>query len=513
MFRYAISAIHRLSSTLLAAAALSACAAGDTSDDPSGGTADGPASGVGGMGAGGDASGGSGGAGGGLCGQDCSLLETPPCLVAVCNDGQYPGEVGACTVVDAETGTPCDDGMFCTVDDFCEAGSCKGGPANDCGQTPAACNEVVCDENAQSCTQEPASDGASCTPADLCEVNATCQNGQCIGIPKDCTFAPVGECNTAVCNPANGMCEGMIDSSKNGTPCSLSGNLCNVGKTCNEGQCVGGSPKDCSALTMGCNNGVCDMATGNCVADPVPAGGSCDDGIGVCEIGTCDMNGMCVASIDNGGACEDGDACTVMDTCDATATCVPGALVTTCSNVADGCCPTTCTAANDIDCACSTTIYPSSNPVSNNGWEGYMFDIGAVSKNVTILTLSVHLDATVTTVQMYSKAGTYSGFEGNAAAWTSLGTANVSPPAGGGITTIPLTLNVTIPAGQVAGFYFAVPGANLQSNGVNYITGATLEGDAEIDVYGGSGVDNTFGSVISANRNFVGTVEYEVCGS
>lgn len=202
-----------------------------------------------------------------------------------------------------------------------------------------------------------------------------------------------------------------------------------------------------------------------------------------------------------------------MDTCDATGTCIAGSLVTACSNVADGCCPTTCTAVDDIDCACSSTTYASSNPVSNNGWEGYMFDIGAISNAVTILTLSVHLDATVTTVEMYYKAGTYAGFEGTPGAWTSLGPVAVSPPAGGGITSIPLMLNVTIPSGQVAAFYFAVPGASLQSNGVNYITGATLEGDSEIDIYGGAGIDNTFGGVISGNRNFVGTVEYEVCGS
>ena len=61
-----------------------------------------------------------------------------------------------------------------------------------------------------------------------------------------------------------------------------------------------------------------------------------------------------------------------MDTCDATGTCIAGSLVTACSNVADGCCPTTCTAVDDIDCACSSTTYASSNPVSNNGWEGYM---------------------------------------------------------------------------------------------------------------------------------------------
>src|SRR4051812_31319372 len=58
--------------------------------------------------------GGEGGADLGPCGKDCSQISTPQCLVAVCNEGQYLGTVGACVVIPAQLGTSCEDGLFCT---------------------------------------------------------------------------------------------------------------------------------------------------------------------------------------------------------------------------------------------------------------------------------------------------------------------------------------------------------------------------------------------------------------
>src|SRR4051812_7180000 len=57
---------------------------------------------------------------GGPCAQDCSTVVTPPCLVALCNEGQFKGPIGVCTVVDAPSTTTCDDGLFCTVEDHCD---------------------------------------------------------------------------------------------------------------------------------------------------------------------------------------------------------------------------------------------------------------------------------------------------------------------------------------------------------------------------------------------------------
>jgi hypothetical protein len=89
------------------------------------------------------------------CDHDCSLIQTPPCFVAVCNEGMHPGPVGQCVVVPMSDGTACDDGVFCAVDDVCISGACTGGPPNDCGMVPPPCAEIVCHETSQSCSVDP----------------------------------------------------------------------------------------------------------------------------------------------------------------------------------------------------------------------------------------------------------------------------------------------------------------------------------------------------------------------
>ncbi len=274
---------------------------------------------------GGGGSTGSGGAGGegntGPCAMDCSTITTQDCFEAVCNTGNYPGPVGQCVVVPAEDGKTCDDGMFCTTDDTCQAGVCTGGPQNTCGMTAPPCNEITCNEGSKTCSSQAADDGSMCDPGDLCVVGATCFSGSCQGgTPKDCFFSPVpNECHVAVCNPANGMCEPQPGNDGGG--CVDTMDLCTVNKTCSAGVCQGGGPKDCSGLTAGCNIGQCDTNTGQCTAMPVPNGGLCDD-----------LN-----------ACTTGEICT-------NGTCAGGSNITACVN-GDNCCPSTCNETNDVDCA------------------------------------------------------------------------------------------------------------------------------------------------------------------
>lgn len=290
----------------------------DPIDDGAGGEE--PSTSAGGAGA----DGGAGGEVASPCGMDCSAISAPQCYVSVCNEGQAAGPVGSCVVVPDEAGLSCDDGQFCTTDDTCDGkGLCVGGGANDCGQTPAECAEIVCNEDTDSCAEAQLVNGTACTPADLCEVGGACQNGLCIGAEKDCFFSPVpNECHVAVCNPNNGECE-PIPGNDNAS-CTLSSDLCSVGNTCSAGVCSGGAPKDCGGLTAGCLEGICDTVTGQCTTQPIPPGGSCTD-FQACTSGEiCDANGMC------GG----------------------GAPVTACV-AGDGCCPAGCTDLTDIDCACS----------------------------------------------------------------------------------------------------------------------------------------------------------------
>ncbi|MCA9556271.1 MAG: hypothetical protein KC933_39970, partial [Myxococcales bacterium] len=185
------------------------CADGGVIDPQGGGgttssTGQGGTGGLGGAGVGGDGQGGDS-----LCEQDCSTVDPPDCYISVCNEGAYPGPVGECVVVPVTDGATCDDGLFCTIDDTCQAGICTGGGLNDCGMTPPTCQAITCDEISGTCATEPADEGMACTSDDLCQVGTTCSNGVCGGgTLNDCLFAPVPNmCHVAVCNPMNGMCE------------------------------------------------------------------------------------------------------------------------------------------------------------------------------------------------------------------------------------------------------------------------------------------------------------------
>jgi hypothetical protein len=466
----------------VAALAAYGCAAGDTSetDDPT--TTSAATGGTGGTG--GATDGGSAGSTD-SCSEDCATIVTPTCFVSVCNEGMHAGPVGQCVVVPDVDGSACDDGLFCTTDDSCQAGMCTGGPPNDCGMDAPQCQAIVCDEDSDGCTTEPADAGAVCVHTDLCLLGTTCQNGQCAGgMLNDCFFAPVpDECHVAVCNPINGMCEPVAGN--DGDPCLDSTDPCTVNKTCDMGACQGGNPKDCSQLTMGCNIGVCDTTNGMCVAQTV-------------------MNGQ---------ICDDLDACTTGETC-SNGNCGSGAPVTTCSQTGDGCCPSSCTALNDIDCACMTTGFTTTF-INTSGWDGFMFDVVALEA-IEIKTFDVNIDPGMKTIEIYYKTGTHAGFESTSTAWTLVGGASVNPSAPNIGTPVPISVDVPIPQGQTYAFYITSTALGTLNNGVNYIlsipTGSVQAQDTNVQLLGGKGKGYPFAGSTFVDRGFSGTVYYEKCG-
>ncbi|MRG96999.1 choice-of-anchor J domain-containing protein [Polyangium spumosum] len=299
----------------------------------------------------------------GPCGVDCSKFETPQCMVAVCNTGQVAGPLNTCVVVPAPKGTGCDDGKFCTTNDTCDNGTCVGGTQNTCGITNPECSSIICYEELKSCDTLPVNDGTPCSPKDLCQINGVCKIGQCVGEPKDCTFSPLSECNQVSCDPATGKCVGKPDPTKDNVPCVLTGDLCTVNRRCSSGQCVGGAPKDCSALNVGCQRGECDPANGLCSPAPAPVGTTCTDGIAECQVGSCDVKGECLASLAaNGSPCNDYNACTSGEQCVAGA-CEGGGPVTTCSTyLHEGfeVCPSDWTFGGDWECGTPDNVGPAS---------------------------------------------------------------------------------------------------------------------------------------------------------
>jgi hypothetical protein len=312
------------------------------------------------------------------CGVDCAAIQTPPCTVGVCNTGQELGPLFTCVVVTSPNGASCDDGVFCTMNDTCEGGVCSGGVPNDCQLPHSPCEAILCVEELQSCNIAPVNDGTACTPESLCEVDGFCELGECVGVPKPCGFSPLAECNSVECDPATGTCLGTPDPTKDFLPCVLTGDPCQVDKTCLSGSCEGGVPKDCSALDVACEIGACDPPTGICVAELAPAGASCGNGVTECQEGFCDGNGICKAEPSAMGlACNDHDACTTTEGC-SLGTCDGGMPVPGCSlyfSESFEVCPNGWTFGGDWECGDPEGVGP---PAAKNGWHTIATNINGV---------------------------------------------------------------------------------------------------------------------------------------
>lgn len=259
-----------------------------------------------------------GGGGPNACGMDCSSIQTDPCNRGVCDE-----ETGNCAVAPAENGTECDDNVFCTAIDTCNEGYCVGAGVTDCELQVSPCEEVVCNEAAQTCTTVPKAEGANCDSPNLCEINATCSGGVCGGgEPRNCLYAPVpSDCHVSECNPTNGQCEARTGN--NGGECADPADPCQVSGTCNAGTCENTSPKDCSSETdpATCTIGVCNATSGACEGQA----GQDDD------------------------PCDDLDGCSTGDACQS-GVCTPTGEILNCVND-DGCCPTACNIGSDNDCS------------------------------------------------------------------------------------------------------------------------------------------------------------------
>jgi MYXO-CTERM domain-containing protein len=188
-----------------------------------------------------------------------------------------------------------------------------------------------------------------------------------------------------VCDPAQSVDSWTVKA--DGETCD-DGSACTSNDTCQSGTCQGGQTTTCNDNNP-CTSDVCDVVTGQCVADPTQDGASCpDDGLsctsdlcssGVCEHpinnGSCVINGSCYADGDlkptnsclmcdasaaqtgwtptsAGSSCEDGSFCTVNDTCDGSGSCSAGSA-RDCSSAVTEC--TTGAICSEVAASCLTT--------------------------------------------------------------------------------------------------------------------------------------------------------------
>lgn len=160
---------------------------------------------------------------------------------------------------------PCDDGLFCTINDLCSGGTC-GGTARDCSDF-VGCTDDTCDETNDVCGNT-ANDN-NCPEGYYCDQINDCQPLIECYTDADCNYLD-DQCNDGICNE-NYQCVQVPKT--DGTLCD-DGFFCTVNDFCSEGSCVGYA-RDCSDC-VGCTDDSCNEETDSC--DNIPNDDNCPEG-------------------------------------------------------------------------------------------------------------------------------------------------------------------------------------------------------------------------------------------
>ena len=187
----------------------------------------------------------------------------------------------------------CEDGIFCTIDDYCDGGYCQTGEPNphpDC-----AC------ESDDDCEQ----------PANLCNGVMECKDLICQPKADSVVYCEehAEDCLKNTCNPDTGICE---EGPKEAGAACDDGNLCTSGDLCDGGGA-------CAAGVSPCNDGYfcngeesCDPDTGDCIDGDAPV---LSDDVG-CTMDICDEENDVVTHTANDNYCDDLTFCNGPEYCD-----------------------------------------------------------------------------------------------------------------------------------------------------------------------------------------------------
>ena len=173
---------------------------------------------------------------------------------------------------------------------------------------------------ASGCYNPSYKEGIACGAGDTCPAGLTCVASRCTAPGKiDAPQAPADSAVVDAAMPDAAMPDAaMPDAAAVGCQgdgeCARPPDACSTRGTCNLGThtCVFGAV-DCSAMTDGCNDGVCNPSVG-CVKRPAREGNDCGSGTTCTPFGSCDYTDVCDSSAVQSRVCSDnkcqGGTCT-----------------------------------------------------------------------------------------------------------------------------------------------------------------------------------------------------------
>ncbi len=432
-------------------------------------------------------------------------------------------------------GTPCGSSTVSACDgaDTCVGGQCQhnyvaAGTA--CGETTSgACDAADTCNGAGLCQTNHFPDGTACgeiidtvcNPLDVCNGGA-CQtrfaaSGTACGDPT------VVACNGADTCDGSGSC--LTNLATDGATCGdPTDTLCNPKDTCLAGVCevhLAQTNDPCGdASTTECDLPDTCNATGECLVNHVDANVPCGDGtVTDCDLAdTCDGAGACAVNYVNFGTpcgSQSDTECDSPNTCDATGSCLANATDdgVVCYDCAAGagscdvCAMSVC--ENRAQAVCLATGLDTTT-AAGNSHRGNMFNLVA-KENVVIRSFDAYPQSS-TTIEIYTRPGSYAGFETSSTGWTLIGSAPVTST--GGLVAVAVPVNIGIRAGETQAFYVTTNvtnGVNLNyTNGTS--EGAVFTEDANLQFTEGVGLEYPFAQgtpAIYRPRVWNGRIHYD----
>jgi hypothetical protein len=235
-------------------------------------------------------------------------------------DNDFDGPID-CEDTDCD-GQSCDSETSCTDGAVCSGGSCTGGTTSEC--LPLNCFDVGDCVPGQGCIYTPSQDGTSCNDGDACTQGESCMGGLCqSGSPVNCDDN--NPCTADSCNTQGGCNHDPLPDFDNDGVCDAIDNCPNVpnsNQANNDGDSFGNACDNCPNVANddqadGDNDGIGDACDAPAC---VPA--ECDDGNFCNGVETC-QNDQCVPGTPP--ICDDGQFCNGTETCnESTDSCDPG---------------------------------------------------------------------------------------------------------------------------------------------------------------------------------------------
>lgn len=142
-----------------------------------------------------------------------------------------------------------------------------------------------------------------------------------------------------------------------------------------------------------------------------------------------------------------------------------------------------------------------------NANEGVMFDLEVLGPDILVTGADFNFeDLGSTTINVYTRLGSYVGFEGSSAGWTLVSSTFLASTNAEGTPTAVDFVDFLLSSNTVYGLYFVSTNFDVD---LSYTNGANTFSNSDVELTLGAGINNLFSGTFSP-RTWNGTLNYDV---